>query len=107
MNTYKMQDLFGIVCGDGTKALAFLKDCVLPSLQEKDSTVFDFDGVRVLSSSFSNALFGNLVLKEGKSALTHIKFVNTSSLVQSEIKSGITLGLSKHSKKWRAEAVTV
>ncbi|KZN12167.1 STAS-like domain-containing protein [Marinomonas sp. TW1] len=106
MKTYKMQEIFGIVCGDGTKALTFLKDCVLPSLQEKNSTVFDFEGVRVLSSSFSNALFGNLIINEGKSALTQIRFVNTSSLVQSEIKSGITLGLSKHSMKWHSEAIT-
>lgn len=102
MKTYKMQDLFGIVCGDGTKALAFLKDCVLPSLQEKDSAVFDFDGVRVLSSSFSNALFGNLILNEGKSALNNIKFTNTTSLVQSEIKSGISLGIRK-SQSWQVE----
>lgn len=106
MKTYKMQDIFGTVCGDGSRALVFLKDCVLPSLKEKDSATFDFDGVRVLSSSFSNALFGNLVLNEGKTVLTNVKFVNATPLVQSEIKSGISLGLSKNSKKWQDETLS-
>ena len=98
MNTYHIKNEFGSVCGDGAQAVAFLQGTVLPSLETGEHIQLDFDGVRVINSSFSNALFGNLFKKKGQEVLQQLTISNVKDSVKSEIKSGITFGLSKHSQ---------
>lgn len=95
MKTFIMSQLFGVVCGDGTRAVGFLQSSVIPALAEAESVEFDFTGVKVLNSSFSNALFGNLVKNKGQAVLKSIKITNASDFVKSEVKSGILYG-AKH-----------
>lgn len=97
MKTFKMCQIFGAVCGDGTNAVNFLKTSVLPALAESDVVEFDFTGVRVLNSSFSNALFGNLVKTKGQDVLKSIKITQATDFVRSEVRSGILYGAKKQS----------
>lgn len=95
MKTFQMRQRFGVVCGDGTLALSFLHAEILPALKAGEKIQFDFEGVRVLNSSFSNAFFGNLLKLKGKSVLASIAINHACPLVKAEIKSGITYGV-KH-----------
>ena len=95
MKTFNMSQLFGAVCGDGTRAVGFLQSDVLPALNESEAVQFDFSGVKVLNSSFSNALFGNLIKIKGQDVLKSIKIAKATYFVRSEIKSGILYG-AKH-----------
>lgn len=93
MKTIEFRQKFGVVCGDGTLALTFLNIEVLPALAAGEHLELDFEGVRVLNSSFSNALFGNLVKLKGKEVLIHLSIRHACDLVKAEIKSGIAYGL--------------
>lgn len=93
MKTIVFHQRFGAVCGDGSLALTFLNTEVLPALEVGEHLELDFHGVRVLNSSFSNALFGNLVKVQGKGALINISIRHACDLVKAEIKSGIAYGL--------------
>jgi len=95
MKTFKMCQIFGAVCGDGTNAIHFLQTSVLPAFAESEVVEFDFSGVRVLNSSFSNALFGNLVKTKGQNVLKSIKITQTTEFVRAEVRSGILYG-AKH-----------
>ncbi|MBQ0729012.1 MAG: STAS-like domain-containing protein [Thalassolituus oleivorans] len=96
MKTFKMSQIFGAVCGDGTRAVSFLQTTVIPALNASETVEFDFSGVKVLNSSFSNALFGNLIKLKGQDVLKSIKIVKASDFVRSEIKSGIIYGAKHH-----------
>lgn len=62
---------------------------------ETEVVEFDFSGVRVINSSFSNALFGNLVKTKGQNVLRSIKITQTTGFVRAEVRSGILYG-AKH-----------
>ena len=96
MKIIQMRQKFGAVCGDGTLALTFLHAEILPALKAGEKIQFDFEGVRVLNSSFSNAFFGNLLKLKGKTVLSSIAINHACSLVKAEIKSGMSYGI-KHS----------
>ena len=93
MLTYGMKSQFGVICGDSTKAVFFLNEYLLPSLDEGKSVRLDFTGVRVINSSFSNALFGNLIRTKGRKVLDSMALANMCPIIESEVKSGISLGL--------------
>jgi hypothetical protein len=97
MKIFDMKDVFGAVCGDGTRALKFLNEEVLPLIAKGQTVEFDFVGVRILNSSFSNALFGNLMRTEGKQVLKDISITGACSMVKMEVKSGLTYGI-KHTQ---------
>lgn len=98
MKTFDMYSLFGSVCGDGARAISFLESSVIPSLEQVGAIEFNFQHVRVINSSFSNALFGNLIKDYGLDILKCIRISEVSPLVKSEIKSGIAYG-AKYSKR--------
>lgn len=91
--TVVMQDVFGISCGSGTAAVGYLKEFLLPQLQAGRSVRFDFTGVRVINSSFGNALFGNLCKMMGDVVLERVVFEHVRPIVKSEISSSIAMGL--------------
>lgn len=91
---FAMMQRFGVSCGDGTLALAFLKTEVLPAIETDNHIVFNFQGVRIINSSFSNALFGNLVKTFGIGVFSKLKIVNASSAVRLEIQSSATMGVN-------------
>jgi hypothetical protein len=86
---------FGDFCADGAIATSFLKDRVYPRLNAGEVVTFDFDGVRNMNSSFSNALFGNLFRKYGEEGIKRIKVKNQSTSLTSLIKSSINYGLQQ------------
>lgn len=98
MKTFQMRQKFGVVCGDGTLALSFLYAEILPALNAGEKIQFDFEGVRVINSSFSNAFFGNLLKLNGKNVLANIAISHACPLVKAEIKSGIAYG-AKHANQ--------
>jgi hypothetical protein len=102
MKTINMKAEFGSVCGDGRLALLFLQQEVAPILESQDKICLDFNGVRVLNASFSNAMFGNLIRSKGVEVLKSIKVLNACPIVKSGVKSGISLGLKHKSRKKNA-----
>lgn len=93
MKTVYILEHFSSVCGDGNRALLFLNSVVFPALGDQKELCLDFNGIRVINASFSNALFGNLLRAEGRELLSRLKIVNARAIVKSEIKSGIAYGL--------------
>lgn len=91
--TIKFSDYFGAYCVNGSQSLAFLRDTLLPILNNGNGLVLDFENVRMMNSSFSNALFGNLIRKLGRPALSLICITNANDLIKNEIKSGIGYGI--------------
>lgn len=62
-------------------------------LDIQESIIIDFDGVRCMNSSFSNALFANLAKRYSKSILSMLKFKNVRVNVKNEILSSLSFGL--------------
>lgn len=87
---------FGPVCGDGALSLKMLREEVIPALEKYQSVEFRCGGVRVMSSSFSNALFANLVADKGHGVTSHIRILEAASIVKAEIRSAFQLGLRRH-----------
>ena len=94
MITFKMCDQFGSSCAVGDKAFNFLEAEVLPAFERTDSVSFDFEGVKNMNSSFSNALFANLVQVRGQNVIQEIEIKNASGRLKAEVKSSVALGLS-------------
>lgn len=78
---------FGGFCARGDAAVSLLKSSVYPNIGTDTKIVFDFEGVRNINSSFSNALFANLVRKFGDSVLDQVQIKNAKPNVRSEILS--------------------
>lgn len=94
MITFKMSDKFGSSCAVGNKAVIFLEKDVLPAFEKGDSISFDFEGVKNMNSSFSNALFANLVHLQGQHVIEKIEIKNATDRLKAEVKSSVALGLS-------------
>lgn len=90
---FKMRQSFGVVCGDGTRALNFLNEEIFPLIESGQKIELDFLGVRVLNSSFSNAFFGNLTRLKGKEVLANLTITGACDMVKSEVKSGLSYGI--------------
>lgn len=93
----KMGKKFGSICGDGALAVDFLQSEILPALAIGAHITFDFEGVQVMNSSFSNALFGNLMKTSGKAVISRLKVTNARPIIKSEVRSSTCLGV--HHKK--------
>ncbi len=65
----------------------------MPLFKSGATVTLDFSGVRLVNSSFSNALFGNLFLRFGETALGMVAIEHARPIVRSEIKSGIAYGI--------------
>jgi len=93
----EMYMLFGDFCADGDKATKFFVDEIKPTIDEHESIEFDFEKVRNMNSSFSNALFGNIVGIYGADILELIAFRNCNDTVKLLVSSGLELGLRRNS----------
>ena len=93
MKTIKLLDYFNEFCSNGDEATKFLKDIVIPEIEDNDKICFDFNGIRNMNSSFSNALFANLIRKLKKDVLKKITFANCEKNIQMFISSSISMGL--------------
>lgn len=91
-----MHSQFGDFCARGDAAVELLKRDVYPNVSTGSIVVFDFAGVRNMNSSFSNALFANLVRKYGDEVLERVSVVNAKANIKSEIVSSFSLAKSKH-----------
>lgn len=94
-----MNNRFGKLCANGDNALFFLKNEVLPIANKGEDLIFDFENVRNMNSSFSNALFANLIMQKGMSVLDNVKFKNCGVNIQLSIKAALELGCSKINNK--------
>ncbi|MDU9050922.1 MAG: STAS-like domain-containing protein [Candidatus Electrothrix sp. Rat3] len=90
-----IENRFGKLCANGDNALAFLQDEVIPLIHEGKDIAFDFMGVRNMNSSFSNALFANLVMQEGVEVLGHVTFKNCNSNIKALVNAALDFGYSK------------
>lgn len=90
---FSMKDVFGSCCDDGTSSLKYLNEKILPQIELGFTVQLDFSDVSIINSSFSNALFGNLVHHKGRSALKFLAIKNAKPIVKAEVKSGIAYGL--------------
>jgi hypothetical protein len=94
-----IEERFGKLCANGNNALSFLQDEVMPFVHTGGSIVFDFMGVRNMNSSFSNALFANLIMQEGVSVLERVTFKNCNSNIKALINAALDFGYSKNMPK--------
>ena len=63
-----------------------------------EKVIFDFNGVQIVTLSFSDELFGTLILSNGLDGLKgKSHFINTSDVVKSVI--GAAIGLNKTSPR--------
>ena len=91
--TFVIADLFGEFCADGERAAEF-RVATLESLVSSGKSVFlDFQDVRGMNSSFSNALIATLIENQGSDAISRLRFLNCRELTKLHIRSSITLGL--------------
>uniref|UniRef100_UPI004056E1F9 STAS-like domain-containing protein n=1 Tax=Candidatus Electrothrix sp. TaxID=2170559 RepID=UPI004056E1F9 len=88
---------FGKLCANGDKALVFLTEEVLPSVHQGKKLAFDFAGVRNMNSSFSNALFANLIIQEGVEVLDKVTFRNCNSNIEALVDAALNFGYSNMS----------
>ena len=91
-----MQSQFGAFCARGDAAVRLLKSSVYPNVGSDTMIVFDFVGVRNINSSFSNALFANLVRKYGEGVLDQVEVVNARPSIKQEIISSFVLAKTDH-----------
>lgn len=90
---------FGSLCANGDKALAFLENELIPLSDGGEEIIFDFVDVRNMNSSFSNALFANLVMKQGVSVMDRIKFKNCRENIKTLVKAALDFGSYKEQQK--------
>jgi len=95
MKTFNMRSLIGCNSGNSEFAVKFLYSDVIPALDKGENIEFDFAGVRLITCSFGNALFANLLRAKGADVIKRIRITNSNRLVSSEIRWGIALG-EKH-----------
>ncbi|MEW6405433.1 MAG: STAS-like domain-containing protein [Chloroflexota bacterium] len=91
----RMSDQFGTFCSTGRQALNFLQQTVMPLLSAGDEIIFDFQDIRHANSSFVNALFANLVMRQGEDVITKIKIRHCRPYVQTLICAGLEMGVKK------------
>lgn len=96
--TIKLEKEVGKFCADGRIARSLLNSKVTPALNNNLIIVFDCSGVRNMNSSFSNALFGNLIKHHGKQALKNLTITNTRANVKQMILSGLAYGESANTQ---------
>lgn len=89
----RIRDEIGDFCAEGRIGLDFLNNRIVPVLDSGESLILDFEGVRNMNSSFSNALFANLIRKYGTDIIKRIVFKNIRENVKKAVVSGLSFGL--------------
>lgn len=95
MKTIKLSDYFNEFCSDGEKSNKFLIETIIPAINDNDKVCFDFEGIRNMNSSFSNALFTNLIRKLGKDVMDKITFSNYKLNIKILISTSLSMGLKE------------
>lgn len=93
MKIIKLIDYFNDFCSDGQKSNEFLINTVLPEFEKNEKICFDFKGIRNMNSSFSNALFTNLIIKQKREVMKKITFANCQENIKILISTSINMGL--------------
>lgn len=93
MNEVKLEmiECVGSFCSNGETGLNLLVDVVKPAIEKENRVIFDFTGVRSVNSSFSNALFGNIIKRYGRGVLKQITVSNANTYVQNEVKAAFLM----------------
>ncbi|WP_320055590.1 STAS-like domain-containing protein [Desulfuromonas thiophila] len=94
---FKMSE-FGTFLGDSTKAISFFRSSVRPAIEKNETIEFDFNGVRSMNSSFSNALFANIYGIYGDAAISKIKYRNCNELTKLLVQSAFQIGLDRYAE---------
>lgn len=99
MKTIKISDYFSAFCSNGEEATTFLLQIVLPEIEQNEKVCFDFLGVRNMNSSFSNALFTNLIRKCSQDVMKKITFAHCSPNIKMLISISLNMGLEELKRK--------
>lgn len=89
--TVNMALTFGEFCAVGNQAASYLISDVYPVMDKGAVVVFDFEGVRNMNSSFSNAMFANIVRRYGVGAAAQLEIKNIRANVKTEVRSSFSL----------------
>jgi hypothetical protein len=93
MKLIKLSDYFSEFCSNGEKSNEFLINIVIPELEKNEKVCFDFQGIRNMNSSFSNALFSNLIRKLDREIIKRITFSNCEENIKLLISTSLSMGL--------------
>ncbi len=93
--TIGLADQFGPFCSNGEEAMRFLNEHVIPVISKGTEITFDCNGIKNMNSSFSNAMFANLVIRRGPEVLDLVKFSNCNQGLRLFISSAFELGMSE------------
>ncbi len=99
MKTIKLSEYFNKFCSNGEESNKFLIDVVIPEFDKNDKICFDFEGIRNMNSSFSNALFTNLIRKLNKEVIKKITFTNCKENIKILISTSLSMGLKDIEEK--------
>jgi anti-anti-sigma regulatory factor len=91
--------LFGAFPAEGEQAAAFRLNEINPCFDAQDEIVLDFAGVRIVNSSFANALIVPLVEQHGEEALKKLRFRNCNPVVRVLVEAALSLGLQRATDK--------
>lgn len=87
MKVFKVNEIFkGEKCISGKATGSFFRNEVEIALA-KDPVVVDFEGIEVITQSFSDEFLGPILAHEGQDILRTLKFKNCSEEVQTVILS--------------------
>lgn len=89
----------GSFCGDGDKASLILNTQIDPIIDRDDEVVLDFEGVRNLNSSFTNALIANLVIRNSPDVLEKVYFKNCNKKVKTFVEMAVSIGVKRYHEK--------
>jgi hypothetical protein len=87
MRIFKMKDMFkGEKCISGKATGSFFRNEVEIALA-KGPVIIDFDGIEVITQSFSDEFLGPILAHEGQDVLRTLKFKSCSEEIQAIILS--------------------
>jgi hypothetical protein len=92
---FQMAPLFGAFPAEGCHAASFRLREVEPCFDAQDEIVLDFTGVRIVNSSFANALIVPLLEQRGETALKKLLFRGCSPVIRVMIEGALSLGLQR------------
>jgi anti-anti-sigma regulatory factor len=101
----QLAPLFGAFPADGEQAAAFRLNEINPCFAAQHEIVLDFAGVRIVNSSFANALVAPLVERHGEEALKKLRFRNCNPVVQVLLEGAISLGLQRAEEKGKHSSI--
>lgn len=99
MKIINLSNYFKEFCSDGEESYRFLVEVVIPEFEKNEKISFDFSGIRNMNSSFSNALFANLIRKRGSDIINRISFSNCGENIKILISTSLSMGINDIKKE--------